>query len=154
MRKCLWMLSVKTQDWVEKRKKVKHRKEEANNGSCPFEPEEVGEEHWNWPTLGHYLSKRGSSESRQGPRRSTASVDSWLQGPLGAALVRGNNLVLCCLVKFAFQTMNCAWGKGLKEAWVWYWPFFPCLLREPASLQKYRGLANTVCLYKTSFTLE
>lgn len=96
---------------------------------------------------------KASSESCWRPRHSTTFVGSWLQGPLGAALVRGSNLVLCCLVKFAFQTMNCAWGKGLKGAWVWYRPFFSLAAEGAWQFTKIQGLSKYCVLVQDFFHL-
>lgn len=105
----------------------------------PFEPEEVGEEHRNQPVLSHCLTK---GEGITWVLLRTRKL-SWICGlPIvGACLSQGKYLVFCCVVKFAFHLMNCAWGKGLKEAWAWCWVFF---LGRWGSLPVYKnmGLSN------------
>lgn len=80
----------------------------------------------------HQVSSAKDQETWLGPRT-----------PDYRGLSQGKYLVFCCLVKFAFQVMNYAWGKSLQEAWVWYWFFFFSLAGEGAcQLTKIWGLGN------------
>lgn len=129
------MLSVETQDRIKKR--VKYSKEEANDqgplwawGGGRGAPEPASPEPLFDQRGRHYVSSAKDQETQ---------LDLWTPDRRG--LSQGKDLVFCCVVKFAFHLMNCAWGKGLKEAWVWCWFFF---LGRWGSLPLYKnmGLSN------------
>lgn len=102
------------------KKKVKYSKEEANNQGPlwawgggrealePASPKPLFDQRRR-----HQVSSANNQETQLGP---------WTPDCRG--LSQGKYLVFFCWVGFAFQVMNSSWGKGIKEAWAWYWVFF------------------------------
>lgn len=90
-----------------KKEKVEDSKGEANNGGCPYELEKNGK-----GALESASPERHKERHKMSPDKTQETwLDSMTAGQealWGVVLVRGNNLVLYCLIKFACQIINCA----------------------------------------------